>query len=293
MPALPEVETFKRGLETEIIRTEIIDTIVGDSKVLQFPMSQLDTLIGQRFGRLSRRGKYLIFSLSRNLLIIHLGMTGQLTLKKPDRQDSEKFLRHPVTRLQRIRQHAPDKHTHLQICLEDGRTLMFRDTRKFGKVFILPRSETDRSSFFSRLGMEPLSKEYQLERFMDHLKKRKAPIKPVLLDQRFIAGIGNIYADEALFEAGVHPGKRIRYLTRKEKKRIFSAIPQVLVKGIQFGGTTLRDYIDSDGREGNHQDFLNVYGRNGQPCYSCGTQIKKTVIGQRGTHFCPRCQKRR
>jgi formamidopyrimidine-DNA glycosylase len=169
---------------------------------------------------------------------------------------------------------------------------MFRDTRKFGKVFILPKSETIINAFFSRLGMEPLSQDYQLDRFLDFLKNRKAPIKPVLLDQKFIAGVGNIYADEALFEANVHPSKRIRYLTKKEKQEIFSAIPRVLEKGIHYGGTTLRDYVDSDGQEGNHQEFLQVYGRRGAPCRKCGSIIKKTVIGQRGTHFCPTCQKR-
>jgi len=292
MPELPEVETVKRGLESQIIGARINEILVGDLKVLQFQEDLLFDLVDQTIKSLSRRGKYIIFELNQNRLVIHLGMTGQLTLWRPDRFDSDRFLRHPKTGLQRIRQHAPDKHTHLQICLEDGRILMFRDTRKFGKIFLLPCDRIILEQFFSKLGMEPLDEEYRFDRFQEFLKGRKAPVKPLLLDQGFIAGVGNIYADEALHLAGIHPGKRARYLTRKEKRKLFEAIPTVLEKGIRYGGTTLRDYIDSDGREGNHQEFLKVYGRNGKSCQRCGSEIRKVVIGQRGTHFCPNCQKR-
>ena len=292
MPELPAVETIKRGLETQIIKARVSEVTIGDSKILQCSEDQVYELVSQRILGLSRRGKYLIFRMSKNNLIIHLGMTGQLILRKPERPDSPGFLRDPVTGLQRVRQHVPDKHTHFQIYFEDGRTLLFRDTRKFGKVFLLPPNQDAPDRFLSKLGMEPLGKDYSLKPFLAFLGKRKAKIKSVLLDQSFIAGIGNIYADEALFEARIYPGKRVLYLTRKEKQRIFEAIPKVLEKGIHFGGTTLRDFVDSDGREGKHQEFLNVYGRKGQSCPNCSTEIEKTFISQRGTHFCPNCQRR-
>jgi len=292
MPELPEVETIKRGLEPRILRAEISAVVVGDTKILQFVEEQIRELSGQEVRRLTRRGKYLVFMLSRHYLVIHLGMSGQLTLRNPRQPDSPKFLRHLVTGLQKARQHAPDRHTHFQVYFRDGRALLFRDPRKFGKVFLLPLCSDSFDDLFSGLGMEPFGEEYSLDAFNFYLGKRKARIKSVLLDQKFVAGIGNIYADEALFEAGVHPMKRVRYLTRKEKRRIFEAIPRVLEKGIHYGGTTLRDFVDSDGNKGSHQEFLNVYGRQGENCRRCGNLIRKTAVGGRGTHYCPGCQKR-
>jgi formamidopyrimidine-DNA glycosylase len=170
---------------------------------------------------------------------------------------------------------------------------MLRDPRMFGKVF-LARTEgglVDR--LFERMGPEPLSEDFSRNWFLAAIQKRsRVRIKSLLLDQRFIAGIGNIYADEALFEAGVHPSKRVKYLKRSEKEQLFEAIPLVLKRGIEFGGTSLRDYVNSDGALGTNQDELNVYGREGEPCRRCGTVLARVVIGQRSTHFCPSCQHR-
>lgn len=294
MPELPEVETIRRGLLPQILGCRIVGVVTGDPKIFGGETESLvRRLSGEEILALDRRGKYLVFRLRNSFLVIHLGMTGQVTLRDPELPDSPGFLRHPATLLQRARQHAPDRHTHLQLELDSGRTLCLRDPRKFGKVLLLDGATSALDEFFTpRLGLEPLGPGYTLPGFLKRLAGRKAPVKAVLLDQRVVAGVGNIYADEALFAAGIHPCRRVHRLRPKEKERLFSAIVQVLELGIHFGGTTLRDYVDSDGERGGFQDELQVYGRTDEPCRCCGTGIRKIYLSQRGTHFCPRCQPR-
>jgi formamidopyrimidine-DNA glycosylase len=293
MPELPEVETIRRGLLPKT-RNQLIEGVVpDDSKVFQIGREELTHRIpGQKILDLQRRGKYLLFELTYDRLVIHLGMTGQLTLRNPEEADSKRFLRHPATGLQRSRQHAPDRHTHMQIHLGNGTSIMFRDIRMFGKVYLFSRTGGGAEALLSRLGPEPLGDDYKLEAFLAAMGKRQLHIKSLLLDQRFVAGVGNIYADEALFEAGVFPGRRVRYLRKYEKCRIFEAVPVVLQKGLVAGGTSMRDYVNSDGEAGGFQEKLNVYGRAGESCYVCGAEILRIAIGQRGTHFCPTCQPR-
>lgn len=294
MPELPEVETIRRGLADPLRGARITAVHLTPARVFQIDPSRFARRVrGQCVKELSRRGKFLVLELERDWCIFHLGMTGQLTLREPGRPDSKHFLRHPVTGLQRARQHAPDRHTHLELCFQDGRVLMFRDVRKFGRVFLLPKQDEALSRFFQKLGLEPFGKDYRLERFLEGMKPRRLAIKSLLLNQGFVAGIGNIYADEALFESGIHPARRVHHLRRFEKERLFHAIPQVLERGIRYGGTSLRDYIQSDGALGNHQEELRVYGRAGQPCLVCGTSIQRMVLSQRATHYCPSCQPRR
>ncbi len=291
MPELPEVETVRRGLEPHVVGGFIDDIQVGDSKVLQFePDRLLEEVRGQKILGLTRRGKFLSFELERNYLIFHFGMTGQLTFRDPNRSDSEGFKRHPVTGLQRTLQHAPDRHTHLQIHFRQGGAMLFRDIRKFGKVFLIEKGEV--SVFFERLGMEPWTPDYNLKAFLQKFGNRKLAIKSMLLEQSFVAGVGNIYADEALFAAGIHPARKVRSLRQAEKESLFEAIPKVLEKGIEYGGTTLRDYVNSDGKAGSHQEQLQVYGRKGESCHRCKTLIQKMVISQRSSSFCPNCQPR-
>ena len=291
MPELPEVETVRRGLEPHVVGGFIEDIQVADSKILQVePHRLLEQVQGQKILGLTRRGKFLIFELERHYLIFHFGMTGQLTFRDPNRSDSKGFKRHPVTGLQRTLQHAPDRHTHLQIHLRQGGAVLFRDIRKFGKVFLIEKGDV--SVFFERLGLEPWTPEYNLKAFLQKLRNRKLAIKSLMLDQSFVAGVGNIYADEALFASGIHPARKVRSLRKAEKESLFEAIPRVLERGIEYGGTTLRDFVNSDGRAGNHQEKLQVYGRKGESCHKCGTQIQKMVISQRGSCFCPTCQTR-
>ncbi len=295
MPELPEVETILRGLKSQVVGRRIRDVQIGDRKVLQLKAGVLrDRTHRQTIRGLSRRGKYLIFELDLHYLIFHLGMTGQLTFRDPSRKDSRRFTKHPVTGLQRALQHAPDRHTHLQIQLDEGMALFYRDIRKFGKIFLIDkRQQNPLAVFFERLGLEPFTADYNIEAFLKGLRYPKRNVKSLLLDQGFVAGIGNIYADEALFEACIHPARRVRSLRRAEKILLFEAIPRVLERGIRHGGTSMRDYVNSDGERGSNQEELKVYGRQGEACCRCQTLIQKTIVSQRGTHSCPSCQPRR
>jgi formamidopyrimidine-DNA glycosylase len=274
MPELPEVETVRRGLVPHLTGARIVEVVAGEARVFQVPTQLLaEHLPGQRFLQVGRRGKFLVLELEHHYLLFHLGMTGQLTV-----QDSHSLLL--------------DRHTHLQLTLNSGIAILFRDVRKFGRVFLLQRDSELLGAFFSTLGLEPFTSEYSLPVFLQHCRNRAVRIKSLLLDQGFVAGVGNIYADEALFEAGIHPECRVHRLTREQKERLFRAIPLVLERGISYGGTTFRDFVQSDGSSGNHQQILNVYGREGAPCRRCGASIERIVVSQRGTHFCPLCQRK-
>ena len=281
MPELPEVETLRRELEPRLRGRVIRSLSTFPSRVFQLDPAVLEAAVaGQTIQAVSRRAKYLIFELDRWYWIIHLGMTGQLTvLDEPLENNGSTSSR-------------GDAHIALVARLSRGRTLAFRDVRKFGRVMLLSRDEGGLESRLGSLGPEPLGSGYLLEDFLGRLGKRKARIKSLLLDQRVVAGVGNIYADEALFEAGVHPARRVRYIRRWEKVKLFEAIPRVLERAVRHGGTTLQDYRRSSGNPGEFQSMLKVYGRDGQSCAQCRSTIQKTVISQRGSHFCPYCQPR-
>lgn len=293
MPELPEVETIRRGLEPRILDARIEGVETREARVFQLPARKLKRILsGKSIKGVDRRGKYLILELDNGHLVFHLGMTGQLTLRNPQEEDSPSFIRHPVTGLQRARQHAPDQHTHLRLQLQDGVSLLYRDPRKFGKIFWVEGKETQFSEFFYCLGPDPFSESYQEVEFLRRMKTRKLAVKALLLDQSFVAGVGNIYADETLFLSRIHPLRKSHALRKYERVRLFRMIPRVLEKGIYFGGTSLRDYINSDGEKGSYQENLLVYGRTGEPCSRCGHPVAKIMVAQRGTHFCPVCQPR-
>jgi len=293
MPELPEVETIRRGLAGRVEELEIVGIEASGSRVFQMdPVKLSDALQGKCFAGVQRLGKFLLFPLEESTLVVHLGMTGQLTIREPGTEDASGFLRHPVTGLERARQHAPDRHTHFQLHFENGSSLLYRDMRMFGKIYLLSAAEAARDAFFARLGLEPFSGEYRIDSFLDRFKGRTLAIKSLLLDQRFVAGVGNIYADEALFAASIHPLRRVPAIRRYERVRLFETIKRVLEKGIHFGGTSLRDYVNSEGQSGTFQEELLVYGRAGEACVVCKTPVEKIVVSQRGTHYCPACQPR-
>lgn len=293
MPELPEVETIRRGLQLKLPGRRIEQVEVRKDNVLLTPCDELERrLNGQVIGQVDRRGKYLLVHCERETLIVHLGMTGQFTYWDRNAPDARGFDRHPTTGLQRTRQHGVDKHTHLTFWLDGGDGVHYRDTRMFGNIRVLARDQVFDIDPLASLGPEPLGPDYTLEAFDAGLKGRKTPVKARLLDQRFVAGVGNIYADEALFRAGLRPGWRAGGLTRAERRRLFDAVPVVLEQGIHFGGTSMRDYIDSDGERGSNQEELWVYGREGEPCRVCGTPIRRIVVAQRSSHYCPTCQSR-
>jgi formamidopyrimidine-DNA glycosylase len=292
MPELPEVETIRRGLEVKALHKTIQRVEVRCEKIVLRPgANQLsDYLVGKSIQQIRRRGKFLVFEFGEFILLVHLGMSGQITYWDRSQPDDDHFLINPLTGLQRARQHAVDKHTHVSIYFTDGNALHYRDVRQFGKWRLYPMSEFGQALEFWKLGLEPFTPEYNWKSFLAQFKARRVRTKSLLLDQGFVAGVGNIYADEALFQAGIHPETLSSSLTLDEKKRLFKAIPVVLRRGIRHGGTSIQSYFNADGVSGSNQDYLNVYGRAEEKCRRCKTGILRIIVSQRSTHFCPRCQ---
>ena len=291
MPELPEVETVRRSLLDHLPGQLIRQVHIGDPYVLrgQAPETFRADLMGQAFAELDRHGKLLFFPLGEVTLIVHLGMTGQLTIRLPERADQQ-FRRHQKTGLERALQHAPDKHTHITIELESGAALHYRDIRKFGRVFTIP--ETERAAVVERfgLGVDPLSSEFSRAYLAGRLLVRKSPIKAALLDQGLLAGLGNIYVDEALFLSGIRPGRGAYRVRGKSLDRLAEAIPTVLRKGLDAGGTTLRDFVSGTGQMGYNQEGLVAYGRYGEPCVVCGQLLRRGTFAGRTTTWCAHCQ---
>lgn len=271
MPELPEVETIRRSLRPKLINQTIIGAELRVPKMLQ-PMT-VDQLSPQITGKIiqevDRRGKYLLLKLSDDLILtIHLRMTGQLTVEPREMPEASAI--------------------YFKLFLNNGTELRFRDQRKFGKIMIFPTGKMPDSLL--KLGPEPLLPEFTPAVFKKVITGRKLAVKKALLNQEIIAGIGNIYADEALFIAGIHPARTLESLDDQEIDRLYRAIRQVLSEGIEHHGTTKRDYRDGDGNPGSYQNKLRVYGNKGTPCPICKTPIAKMTFGGRGTHFCPMCQ---
>jgi formamidopyrimidine-DNA glycosylase len=273
MPELPEVETIVRclrrrliGLQVEAVRL-VFPPIVRNRR-----KSDLQGFIGRRVTGLRRRGKLVLLDFSGGLtMIIHLKMTGQLLL-------CSKSL-------------PPDKHVHLAVAFRDkDAELRFRDVRKFGFVLGVPTRTVNRRPEVRELGPEPLT--LDLTSFLNRLAGRRGRLKSLLLNQRIIAGIGNIYADEILFASGLDPRADVSRLGRRRLESLWLAVPRVLGEAIVFKGTTVRDFRDGEGLEGLFQNRLKVYGREGEPCPRCGTLIRRVRVSGRSTHFCPRCQRR-
>jgi formamidopyrimidine-DNA glycosylase len=270
MPELPEVETIAQGLREPLVGRQFTGVRVGWENLIAKPTVEefKRRMVGQKVLAVKRRGKYLICVLSGGgSLIFHLRMTGRLLPKESGA--------------------ALDKHDHLIFELDDGRELRFNEMRKLGRVYLVD----DEDEIVGDLGPEPLDDDFTPTDFAALLSSKRGMIKPLLLNQRFIAGIGNIYADEALFAARIHPERRADTLTAEEIERLYHAIRLVLRQGIENRGTTLTAYRDAEGKEGSNQEYLQVFRRAGQPCPRCEMPIERAVVGGRGTYFCPRCQK--
>ena len=292
MPELPEVETIRRGLVSKVVGKMIDHVEIRCPQIVQHPSpARLRLLLAhQTIQLISRRGKFLVFDLGELRLLVHLGMTGQLTYWDQTQKGDEKFLRHPITGLERARQHNVDHHTHISLYFTDGNALHYRDIRKFGKWRLYRPEQLMTAPEFSRLGLEPLTSEFSWGRFQRGFKDRMLRVKSLLLDQHFVAGVGNIYADEALFEARIHPDRRARSLTQEEQHRLFRAIPKVLRRGLRYGGTSFQTYLNAEGQAGSNQERVKVYGREGKRCFRCRSLIERIMVGQRSSHFCPQCQ---
>jgi len=287
MPELPEVETIKIGLSS-LILSKKIEAIKFDNPK-SFP-NDPDIynahLIGRQIIEVRRRGKVLLIDLDNGYtLMVHLKMTGQLVYVS----EYTRFgAGHPT---ESLISHLPDKSTRVVISLSYNSRLYFNDQRKFGWMKLYPTEKIGELPFFSNLGPEPLDKDFNWVELKKRVSKRsRSSIKPVLLDQSIIAGIGNIYADESLWGAKIHPESKVGSLTDQDFERLFVAIQTVLRLSISKGGSTDRNYVDAEGRKGSYLNFAQVFRRENQPCPECGTLIIKIRLYGRGTHLCPSCQ---
>lgn len=292
MPELPEVETIRRGLADRIRNKTIERVEVRCNRIILRPRAfQLPKALQQQTIReIGRRGKFLLLETDEYKLLIHLGMSGQLTYWDKAHQDDNRFFVHPLTGLQRARQHAVDKHTHVSFYFTDGNALHYRDIRQFGKWRLYRHEDFHKAKEFWQLGLEPFTRDYDWKKFLGGFERRKLRIKSLLLNQAFVAGVGNIYADEALFEAGLHPERLVTSLSLAEKKKLFQAIPKVLKRGLKYGGTSFQAYLNAEGNAGTNQERLKAYGRTNEKCRRCRTPIQRITVSQRSSHFCPNCQ---
>jgi formamidopyrimidine-DNA glycosylase len=275
MPELPEVETIARALEAQLSGRTIVRSEVRWPRAIACPSADdfARQIRGRRVRSISRRGKFLVFALDHGFLLAHLRMTGRLLLCDAAHQED---CATPFN----------DAHTHVYLYLDGDKILRFRDVRKFGRLYLVE----DPAQVLGELGLEPLEPTFTVAALGELLRGSRRLLKPFLLDQRRLAGLGNIYADEALWRAGLHPLRRSDGLSVAEVVRLHAAIQDVLREAIAHGGTTLRDYRSADDAPGRHQWSLAVYGREGQPCLRCGEAIVRMVVQQRSSYYCPRCQ---
>lgn len=271
MPELPEIETIKNGI-LPLIKNNTVNKVIVRNQKLRSPIPRdlVKKIKWQKIKNISRRGKYLIFHFKCGFLLMHLGMSGSLVIVKDGA--------------------SPKKHDHVDICFTDGYCLRFNDPRRFGCI-LWSDNNPSQHKLLHNLGAEPLSEEFNGDYLFARTCKSVRPIKLMLMDSKVIAGIGNIYANEALFKASIHPQSVAKCLTKSQCEKLVRAIKQVLTAAIRAGGTSCRDYKRADGTQGYFQQKLLVYGRGGKPCRKCKAILKTSCLGQRSTVFCPRCQK--
>ena len=273
MPELPEVETVARGLRAVLPGKRILGVRLGKSDFIDDPAALAKQLPGSRFMAVKRHGKFLVLDLdppskdSQGFsLLIHLGMTGQMVVSAPEA---------PI---------AP--HTHVFLALDDGREVRYTDARRFGRIRMV--SAGAREAALGKLGLDPL--EVTEQEFLRMLRSRRARIKALLLDQHFLRGMGNIYTDESLWRARIHPMRLGATLRHEELRRLHRAVRDVLTQAIQLRGSSVSDYVDAEGRQGEFQRRHRVYQREGKKCLRCGTGIRRAIVAGRSSYYCPRCQ---
>ena len=277
MPELPEVETVVRGLRASLLGRRIVTVRLGKTDFIDDPAALERDLPGARIESVARYGKFLLLHLApangaaqgageRRCLVVHLGMTGQLVPRRAEE--------------------PPLPHTHAFFALDDGRELRYTDIRRFGRLALVPAAALER--FLGGLGLDPL--EAAEQEFRQRLAGRRARIKALLLDQHVFRGMGNIYADESLWRARIHPARHAARLAPGEVGRLYRAIREVLRAAIRLRGSSVSNYLDAEGRPGEYQRRHRVYRREGKACPRCGTRIRRVIVAGRGSYFCPRCQ---
>jgi formamidopyrimidine-DNA glycosylase len=274
MPELPEVETIVRGLRRTVVGRRILSVTLGKTDFMDDPAAIEMNLPGRRIEGIERYGKFMVVRLSETNgdkrapgLLVHLGMTGRLA---------------PV-----VTERPQEKHTHACFELDDGRDLRYTDPRRFGRMAFL--AEVALAEALAPLGAEPL--EVSAEEFQKRLRERRARIKALLLDQHVLRGVGNIYADESLWRAKIHPQRLGARLSRKEASALHRALQEILRRAIALRGSSISDFVDAEGLPGDYQRRHRAYGREGKPCARCKTRIRRIIVAGRSSYFCPRCQR--
>lgn len=273
MPELPEVESVRRSLNELVAGKKIKNVSIRWPKIIKHPLEVeqfQDALQGQLIHNVQRKGKFLIFQLDDYSLVSHLRMEGNYRLHQNEDD--------------------PDKHTHILFHFTDGSSLFYRDVRKFGTMHLFSKGTENDQLPLSKLGPEPFSDECTLAYLLEKLSKTDRAIKAVLLDQTIVSGLGNIYVDEVLIRSQIHPERVSKTLTEEEVIPLLQEMKTTLLESIEAGGSSVNSYMNSHGLSGSYQEQLKVYGKNGEPCPFCGTEIEKTKVAGRGTHFCPQCQ---
>ncbi len=271
MPELPEVETICRGLKSAILNKKIIDVYVSSYKLrYPIPKNLAKILKGQAFRKVSRRGKYILLDAKTGTLIIHLGMSGTLQIRKQDR--------------------AAAKHEHMKVIFANNLSLCYTDPRRFGAILWITTDPLKHRSL-KKLGLEPLAKNFTADFLFKRAKTKKCSIKQLIMDNGVVTGIGNIYASEVLFAAKINPLKKAHAVSFVQHKKLVKETKKILTLAIKYGGTTIKDHTDSSGNKGSFQNKLKVYGRSDQPCVICQTKLVVSRISGRSTVSCPFCQR--
>ena len=289
MPELPEVEVVKRSLTNKIQKLVIERITVKDEKLrYRINKKKLKILLGLKIIKILRRSKFLLFVFEKNtVMLVHLGMTGKFFFI------NEKAIKLKTSFYYNIDESKDNKHDRLIFSLSKKQKLIYNDVRKFGFIKILDKRQLKYNLHLKNLGPEPLSNSFDFKYFKNYLIKRNRTIKDILMDQKFVSGLGNIYVNEVLFLSKVKPAKKTYLIKNKEIYKIIKNIKKILKKAISLGGSSLRDFSSSDGKKGEFQQYFYVYGRKGENCLNknCNKKIIKTVIGNRATFYCPKCQK--
>ncbi|MEG3639507.1 bifunctional DNA-formamidopyrimidine glycosylase/DNA-(apurinic or apyrimidinic site) lyase [Magnetococcus sp. PR-3] len=275
MPELPEVETTRCGIEPAVKGKKIVDMVVRQPKLRwPIPVDELEQqLVGRQILTIGRRAKYLLWRNGLGSMLVHLGMSGSMRILPQDT--------------------PPERHDHVDWIMEDRQMVRLNDPRRFGAVLWIPHSQGEsQHPLLAKLGPEPFDDAFQGRMLYKKSRGRSLAVKNFIMDQSIVVGVGNIYASESLFRAGIHPAQKAGQVSLARYGLLAEAAKCVLAESIEQGGTTLRDFKGSDGKPGYFVQSLAVYGREGEPCNQCGGSIEKTVLGQRSSFYCPRCQKR-
>jgi formamidopyrimidine-DNA glycosylase len=271
MPELPEVETTRRGIDPFVVGRRVVRVMVRDSRLRwPVPRSLARELPGQRIHATRRRGKYLLLDAEQGTLLLHLGMSGSLRVLRRDE--------------------PPRKHDHLDLAFDDGAILRYHDPRRFGCALWV-KGEVERHELLRDLGVEPFSTGFTAEHLVEHARRRSGPVKSLVMDGAVVVGVGNIYANESLFAAGIHPHRAANRVSRVRYESLVREVRRILASAIERGGTTLNDFVGSDGEPGYFAQELLVYDRAGEPCRRCGATIVLSNRISRATYYCPACQR--